>query len=209
VPGPYEERLKDGVAWRIGTAEDVAWIGNRERSGYSVTVAIPPIFESYATLEHPKSESWRPRDYEAERRQDLALLAQLTAHTERAHSERQPWWLGYLETGLTSSDVVFYDAPRLKLYADWGYVVVQAGPDQAASWRPTNGWNNWKSTELPEIMFPEDHSWLVSTLWDDDWTCIGGPQDLIAAITADESFKGRARQVSAGDDLRQFGLQAN
>jgi len=28
-------------------------------------------------------------------------------------------------------------------------------------------------------MFPADHSWLVSTLWDDDWTCIGGPAELV------------------------------
>ena len=27
---------------------------------------------------------------------------------------------------------------------------------------------------LPDLMFPADRSWLVSTLWDDDRTCVGG-----------------------------------
>ena len=28
-------------------------------------------------------------------------------------------------------------------------------------------------------MFPKDRSWLVSTLWDDDWTSIGGSDQLV------------------------------
>lgn len=47
-------------------------------------------------------------------------------------------------------------------------MLVQAGPQQAASWRPVDGRYNWKSTELPELMFPVNRSWLVSCLWDDD-----------------------------------------
>lgn len=38
--------------------------------------------------------------------------------------------------------------------------------------------HNWKSTELPELMFPADRPGLVSSLWDDDWTCIGGSATL-------------------------------
>jgi hypothetical protein len=33
-----------------------------------------------------------------------------------------PWWLGYLDTG--SADVVFYDVPKVMLYAGWEYVLV-------------------------------------------------------------------------------------
>jgi hypothetical protein len=56
---------------------------------------------------------------------DRALLSLLQRHTLA-----QPWWLGYLETG--ASDVVFYDAPKVKLYWSWDYVLVGAGPEQAA-----------------------------------------------------------------------------
>jgi len=28
-------------------------------------------------------------------------------------------------------------------------------------------------------MFPADHSWLVSTLWDDDWSRIDGSTTLV------------------------------
>jgi hypothetical protein len=54
----------------------------------------------------------------------------------------------------------------------------------------------WKSTELP-LMFPADRSWLVSTLWDDDWTCIGGPERLIADLLNDRQLARRARRVTA------------
>jgi hypothetical protein len=107
-------------------------------------------------------------------------------------------WLGYLETG--ASDIVFWDAPRVILYSGWSYVLVRAGPEQAASWRPAEGERNWKSTELPELMFPADRSWLVSTLWDDDWTCIGGSATLIADLLADHVLGPRARQVAILDD---------
>lgn len=43
------------------------------------------------------------------------------------------WWIGYLDIG---SDIVFWDAPKVTLYYDWRYVLVLAGPDQAAAWRP-------------------------------------------------------------------------
>ena len=42
------------------------------------------------------------------------------------HTAEQSWWLGDLDTG--ASDVVFPYAPRTMLYADWGYVLVEAGP---------------------------------------------------------------------------------
>ena len=62
-----------------------------------------------------------------------------------------------------------HDAPRTELYAGWSYVLVKAGPDQAQTWRGLD----WKGY-LPDLLFPADRSWLVTTLWDDDWTCIGG-----------------------------------
>ncbi len=117
--------------------------------------AIPPVFADYATLVHP-GEPDVPRDVRVERRQDLALVAVL-----RRHAAQLPWWLGYLHTG--ASEIVFWDAPKVRLDG-WSYVLIEAGPDQAGTWRPApGGQSNWKSTELPDVMFPEDHAWLLST----------------------------------------------
>ncbi|MGH3263334.1 MAG: hypothetical protein ACRDNS_15225 [Trebonia sp.] len=44
---------------------------------------------------------------------------------------------------------------QVTLYYGWRYAFVLARPDQAATWRPVPGGDpNWKSTELPEVMFP-------------------------------------------------------
>lgn len=94
-----------------------------------------------------------------------------------AHTKPQPSWLGFLDTG--ASDVVLNDAPRARAYHGWNYVLVQAGPHEARTWRSDEG--RW-FTALPELMFPADHSWLLSSLWDDAWACVGGSADLISAL---------------------------
>ena len=53
-------------------------------------------------------------------------------------SAGQPWWLGYLDTG--ADDIVFPDAPMVTLYSGWHYVLVEAGPEQAATWRRSGPW---------------------------------------------------------------------
>jgi hypothetical protein len=161
----------------------------------------PAVFADYATLVHP-GEAGVPRDVRRERHQDLALVELL-----RRHTPRQPWWLGYLDTG--ASDIVFWDAPKVGLYSGWRYVLIEAGPEQAATWRPAlGGQSNWKSTELPDLMFPEDHAWLVSTLWDDDWSSIGGSEALIADLLQDCVLGPRARRVSLGEDATPPGYAA-
>jgi hypothetical protein len=108
-----------------------------------------------------------PYRAEGQEKHDRAVLALLTENTAD-----QPWWLGYLDTG--ADDIVFPDSPMVTLYSEWHYVLVEAGPEQAAAWRRTDLGSFWKGA-LPNLIFPADHSWLVSTLWDDDWTSIGGP----------------------------------
>jgi hypothetical protein len=44
---------------------------------------------------------------------------------------------------------------------------------------------------LPDLFFPADRSWLVSALWDDAWTCIGGPADLIDVLERDPHVRAR------------------
>ena len=170
----------DETAWQIGGSDELAWIAENTRPGTTIAAAIPPIFDGYATVIVPET-------YQQKQSCDEALLSVLAAH-----SSPQPWWLGYLETGV--ADLVFPDAPRVPLYAEWPYVLVQAGPHEAGSWRTDAQTTPWHGS-LPELMFPRDHSWLVSTLWDDDWRCIGGPDALIHAILRHPQLESHAVEL--------------
>ena len=94
-------RVKDGSTWRIGTETEVAWIANGTSPGLTITSAIPPVFEAYATVVIPEEPGDRGR-------RDRVVLALLTEH-----SAGQPWWLGYLDTG--RDDIVFPAAPKVDL----------------------------------------------------------------------------------------------
>ncbi len=78
----------------------------------------------------------------------------------------------------------------MKLYAGWPYVLIEAGPQQAGEWRD----ERWKGI-LPDLMFPADRSWLFSTLWDDDWTCIGGSRGLVDTFLAHPDLRPRVREA--------------
>ncbi|WP_264991464.1 hypothetical protein, partial [Mycobacterium kiyosense] len=119
-------------------------------------------------------------------------------------SPDQRWWLGYLETG--GADIVFPDVPKVMLYAGWSYVVVQAGAEQAARWRSAE--DSSRPSRLPDLIFPTDRSWLLSTLWDDDWTCLGGPEELIDAFLHHSDLEGHVRRVSLEQDATPPGHQA-
>jgi hypothetical protein len=186
-----ELETRDGRAWRIGHQAEVAWIQEGTPGGLAITSAIPPVFAAYATLELPgtgddDAAQWSIGD--PEDRHDAAVLAVLSEHTAP-----QCWWLGYLETG--AYRIPFDDAPTVSLYASWNYVLVEAGPRQAAVWRPEHYWKG----ALPDLIFPADRSWLVSTLWDDDWACIGGTQALVDAFLHHPDLRERARQVALSD----------
>jgi hypothetical protein len=178
-PGPD---VRDGRAWCIGTDADVAWIVGGTSIGLTITAGIPPVFDAYATIVLPDNDI-------ARREHDRAVLGLLGQE-----SGRQPWWLGYLDTGL--ADIVFPDVPMVTLYANWHYMLVEAGREQASTWRD----------ELPDLMFPTDHSWLLSTLWDDDWTCMGGSAGLVARFLSHPGLD--VRQVELGRDATPPGHQA-
>jgi hypothetical protein len=181
---------RDGGTWRIGTDAEVAWIAEGTSPGRTVAAAIPPVFEAYATVLVGYGED---RDTH-----DRAILDLLTVQ-----SPDQRWWLGYLDTGV--DDIVFPDARKVTLYAGWQYVVVEAGPEQAAAWHPSDG-RAFGTGDLPNLMFPADHSWLVSTLWDDDWSCIGGPAGLVDSFLHHPDLQ--ARQVALGHDATPPGFAA-
>jgi hypothetical protein len=177
-------RARDGRSWRIGTDTEVAWIANGTTTmGRTITTAIPPVFGAYATIALPYAGKGQVEH-------DRAVLALLTGY-----SAGQPWWLGYLDTG--ADDIVFPDAPKVTLYWGWRYVLAQAGPEQAAAWRRSGDWSFWKGA-LPNLMFPADRSWLVSTLWDDDWTCVGGPAGLVDRFVSQPGLL--VRPVALGQD---------
>jgi hypothetical protein len=115
----------------------------RQSPGLAITAAIPPVFDAYATIVLPDSGE----DRERHNRAMLALL--------EAEPAGQRWWLGYLST--SAGHLVFPGAamaalPKVTLYAEWDYVLVEAGPRQAATWR-RNGSLWWRDV-LPDLMFP-------------------------------------------------------
>ncbi len=181
-------RVRDGRAWPIGTDAEVAWIANGTSMGRTITAAIPPVFDAYATVVEPASDDeWDKHD-----RAMVGLLSQCSAD--------QAWWLGYLDTGV--DDVIFADAPMVTVYYGWRYMLVQAGPQQAATWRKDRGMHG----VLPELIFPADHSWLVSTLWDDDWSCLGAPAGLVDSFLSHPDLQ--ARPVKLGQEATPPGHQA-
>jgi hypothetical protein len=181
------EVTKDGRSWRIGTASDVAWLAGQTTHGVSITTAIPPVFEAYATFYPPDGVT-----FEAHER---AVVEELAANTAD-----QPWWLGYLDTG--AHDIVFSRVPKVSLYWDWSYVLVEAGPEQALTWRTGHMRG---PGPLPDLFFPADHSWLVSALWDDVWTDMGGRAAHVAALQRDPRINARA--VGPDEDALPPGLQ--
>jgi hypothetical protein len=91
------------------------------------------------------------------------------------------------------------------LYSGWHYVLVEAGPKQAATWRHNAPGSFWPGV-LPNLMFPADRSWLVSALWDDDWSCIGGSDGLVGRFLRHPDLQ--ARPVAHGQDATPPGHQA-
>ena len=148
-------------------SDDVDWITQSTRRDHPVLSAIPPAFARYATVVVPEHMVTKTRA-------DAALVEVLKAHTAV-----RSWWLGYLDTGV--AHVVRPDATRVAVYVGWPYVLLKGGPQQALAWRRNEDSTPWHSA-LPELIFPSDRSWLVSTMWDDDWRCVGGPAPLIEAL---------------------------
>ena len=182
---------RDDQAWRIGTDAEVAWITDGTTVDKTITSAIPPVFEAYATLVLP----YRDEEQNELDRVVLALLSE--------QSPDQPWWLAYLDTG--ADDIVFPDVPKVTMYTGWRYVLAEAGPEQAATWRRTGPWS-FRHSVLPDVVFPADRSWLISTLWDDDWTCLGGPAGLVDEFLRHPELEGRP--VRLGEDATPPGHTA-
>ena len=203
------ERITDahGHSWRIGTEAEVAWIAGGTSPNLTITSAIPPVFDAYATVVLPDNGEYQERH-------NRAMLATLAAQSPGSPGSPgspagPPWWLGYLHTSdfdMVSPGVAMARLPKVALYAEWDYVLVEAGPRQAATWRRTEPKGFWWDDALPDLMFPADRSWLVSTLTDDDWTCVGGPALLVDRLLAHPDLQ--ARRVQLGEDATPPGYRA-
>jgi len=187
------EVTRNGSRWQVGKATDVAWIAGDTPVGTAISAAIPAVFDAYVTIVLPEDHTDQPPH-------DAALLSVL-----RAHAIDQHWWLGYLDTG--ADDVVFPAAPRVRLYSDWPYVLVLAGSEQAAAWRRWDSSSYW-SGHLPNLVFPVSRCWLVSTLWDDDWTCVGGTTALIDDLVRHPQLSPLVRRIKPGQDATPPGHTA-
>src|SRR4051812_33499938 len=87
--------------------------------------------------------------------------------------------VGWLARQTTFGFSITTAIPPVSLYMGWSYLLVEAGPEQALTWR--TGHMRGEGS-LPDLFFPADHSWLVSALWDDTWTDIGASIELITAL---------------------------
>lgn len=172
-------------------SELVDWITDSTRIGRSIASAIPPVYAGYATIVVPDGD-------EAKTQADLALVEVLQAH---APADR--WWLGYLDTG--AADLSNIEGQRVSAYVGWTYVLKVGAPQHVLAPRDNGRSTPWHSA-LPELLFPHDRSWLVSTLWDDDWRCLGGPESLIKAVLAHPHLEARA--VNIDEDATPPGHQS-
>ena len=77
-----------------------------------------------------------------------------------------------------------------------------------ASWRRTGATAAARPYLLPELVFPADRCWLVSTLWDYNWTCVGGPVSLVDALLNHPDLRSRVRRVSLDKDATPPGHRA-
>lgn len=162
----------------------VDWITEATRGDLTVAAAIPPGYTAYAIVMIEQTD-------EGKRQQDAALVDVL-----RQHSNEQSWWLGYLDTGV--ADVIDPAAPRVGVYGmQWPYVLRQGRSRDALEARTNDAGTPWHSA-LPELIFPQDRSWLVSTMWDDDWRCVGGPEALMKDLL--QHLGASARAVGLDED---------
>lgn len=167
IEGQPTPGVVPGAALPPGGSEAVDWITTATRRDRTVISAIPPGFDRYATIAIPETD-------DAKTVADVALVEVLQSHTTD-----QRWWLGYLDTGVAA----LVPAPKVSVYVGWPYALHQAESHEALSARTSADSTPWHSA-LPELIFPADRSWLVSTMWDDDWRCVGGPAALLDALVA-------------------------
>lgn len=158
------------------------WIADGTHAGRDITSAIPPVFGAYATITHEYDEGWGGGSHERNMLRDRvdALLPHL-----KSVSGDSDIWFGFrrdaaYQIGHEEREIDDIYAPG------WLYQFATGRLDAIAPGL------------LPELVWPADRSWLLSNLWDDDWTCVGGSTGFIQALEDDPTLM--ARRVQLGQD---------
>lgn len=79
--------------------------------------------------------------------------------------------------------------------------------DPAWVYRAGIGWADGWEGILPQLIWPEDHTWVIASEIDFSFTIVGGTRALVDAVLDDDRFE--AYEVSAGDDLTRDGDTIN
>lgn len=69
------------------------------------------------------------------------------------------------------------------------------------------GWTSQSRGMTPQLVWPEDRSWVVATEIDWDSTIVAGPRTLVDAVIADDRFE--AYEVAENADLTWYGDTIN
>ena len=177
--------IKDGRAWRIGTAADVAWIAGRTTHGVSITAAS-------RRSSTPTPPSTRRRASPPPTTSAPSSVPSGTPPTSRGG------WATWRPAPTTSSSRSAQGVAVLG-------VAVRAGRGRAGAGAHLADRSHARGDgSLPDLFFPADRSWLVSALWDDTWTCIGGSDQLIDTLQRDPLLS--ARRVEPDEDALPPGL---
>lgn len=125
--------------------EEVAWISRGTARGMSIRSAIPDGFDVYGLLD---------LDDEARPIEDSLLNA------------LQPEPDEVLVAGwIVRSDRMTEPGDEHTLYSGWLYRCRHVQRTDLLGRPARDG--------FPDLLFPPDHRWIVSTLWDDSWRSVG------------------------------------
>ena len=138
---------------------DVNWIRQESALAETLTYAIPDRYEAYGVLDLPR-EIGPVEDGLLD-----ALTARPTGLLIAGWIDRGPW------PPSTGDEHV--------LYTGWRYRLRRVAESELRG-LPTEG-----EGSFPDLLFPQDRSWLVSLLWDDSWRSIGASQAIATRLTQD------------------------
>lgn len=221
----------------IDDVERAAWLGprmHRVRGWAKVGSVAGYGFEAYARILHPRPTG--DGRWEHRRWSDVATAAGKVMHPlvqwERLLDLDEPRG-GTSDIGHLDPQVLAALAPLLRvqtatpddaLAAYWvggtgqslvgrsvaidryDYVLAHTGTAELATpgWGPRIG---FRSDEPPQLLWPEDHAWVLATEIDWDSTIVAGSQPLIESILTDDRFE--VYQVTEDSDLSWNGDTIN
>lgn len=130
--------------------DEISWLRGSEGRAETLGYAIPPRFEVYGALD--LSEEHRPNED--------SLLEALVPDPQT------PLIAGWIDRGPWPPP----SGDEFHLYWNWPYRIRRVALKELVG-LPSEG-----EEGFPDLLFPLDHTWLVSLLWDDAWRSIGASE---------------------------------